>query len=57
MANFCATFSSINKALAVVQKYLAENVFVCYYCLVARKCDSVNQSTDSVCSSNLPGPF
>ena len=29
--NFCATFSSINKAFAVVQKYLTDNVFVFYY--------------------------
>ena len=44
-ANFCASFSSINEAFAVVQKYLADNVFV-YYPPVSRKCDSVDQSTD-----------
>ena len=55
-ANFCVTFSSINYAFAVVQKYLAGTVFVCYYHPVARN-HSVDQSTDSVCSSNLPGPF
>ena len=34
----------------------ADNMFVCYYPPVSRKCDSVDQSTDSVCSSNLPAP-
>ena len=29
MANFCATFSSINQAFAVVQKYLAGNALSC----------------------------
>ena len=52
-----ATFSSINEAFAVVQKYLADNVFVCYYPPVSRKCDSVDQSTDGMRSSNLPAPF
>ena len=52
-----ATFSSINEAFAVVQKYLADNVFVCYYPPVSRKCNSVDLSKDSVCSSNLPAPF
>ena len=36
-ATFWAAFSSINKAFAVVQKYLAGDVFVCYYPPVARK--------------------
>ena len=40
-----------------VQKYLVDNVFVCYYPPVSRKCNSVDQSTDAVCSSNLPVPF
>ena len=55
-ANFSATFSSISEAFAVVQKYLADNVFV-YYPPVSRKGDTVDQSTDGVCSSNLPAPF
>ena len=38
-ANFCTTFSSINEAFAVVQKYLADNVFV-YYPPDSWKCDS-----------------
>ena len=45
-ANFCATFSSIKEAFAVVQKYLT-----------GTDSDSVDQSTDGGCSSNLPGPF
>ena len=56
MANFCATFSSINEAFDVVQKYLADNVFV-YYPPVSWKCDSVDQSTACMCSSYLPAPF
>ena len=36
--NFCTTFSSINKAFAIVQKYPAATVCVCYYPPGARKC-------------------
>ena len=36
----------INEAFAVVQKYLADNVFVCYYHPVAQKCDSVEDSVE-----------
>ena len=48
--------SAISEAFAVVQKYLSDNVFV-YYPPVPRKCYSVDQSTDGLCSSNLPAPF
>ena len=35
------------------QKHLTDSVFV----IIPGKCDCVDQSTDSVCSSNLPAPF
>ena len=51
-ANFCA-FSSIKEAFA--EKYLTGTVFVIIP--LSHGSDSVDQSTDGGCSSNLPGPF
>jgi hypothetical protein len=42
------------QSFVVVHKYLAVNRFVCYYPPIARKCDSVDQSTDG---SKLLAPF
>ena len=57
MTNFCMTFSSINKSLSVVQKYLAGQCLFVIIPLSHGRDDSVDQSTDAVCGSNLPGPF
>ena len=46
-------FSSINKTFAIVQKYLAGTVFVIIP-LTHGSADTVDQSTDGVCSLNLP---
>ena len=37
ISNHSPRFSLINKAIAIVQKYLAGTLFVCYYPPVARK--------------------